>query len=113
MSHLLRSHAPISSEAWRVIDEETHDRLIPSLAARRLVDFSGPLGWGYSSTTFGRVTEVEPPVEGLRSAQRVVVPVVELRADFTIARSQLRDLERDARGIDLGSLDEAAERIAR
>ena len=51
MNHLLRSHAPISDSAWGVLDEEARERLTPALAARKLVDFSGPHGWSHSAAT--------------------------------------------------------------
>ena len=54
-NHLLRSHAPISDAAWREIDEEARERLIAALAARKLVDFSGPHGWEHSASPLGRV----------------------------------------------------------
>jgi uncharacterized linocin/CFP29 family protein len=50
MNHLLRSSAPISDVGWEMLDREARERLVPALAARRLVDFSGPLGWGHSAT---------------------------------------------------------------
>ena len=46
MDHLLRQHAPISQTAWSEINEEARQRLTPLLAARRIVDWSGPHGWG-------------------------------------------------------------------
>lgn len=51
MNHLLRSLAPISDAGWALLDEEARERLTPALAARRLVDFAGPLGWERSATT--------------------------------------------------------------
>jgi uncharacterized linocin/CFP29 family protein len=45
VNHLLRDHAPISDAGWRLIDAEARERLLPAMAARRLVDFRGPLGW--------------------------------------------------------------------
>ena len=59
MNHLLRSHAPISDAAWTLLDEEATERLAPALAARKLVDFSGPQGWEYSATNLGR-TKPDP-----------------------------------------------------
>jgi uncharacterized linocin/CFP29 family protein len=44
MNHLLCSNAPISDRAWELLDQEARERLEPALGARRLVDFSGPLG---------------------------------------------------------------------
>jgi uncharacterized linocin/CFP29 family protein len=44
MNHLLRSLAPISDAGWELLDREARECLAPALAARKLVDFSGPLG---------------------------------------------------------------------
>jgi uncharacterized linocin/CFP29 family protein len=53
MDHLLRSVAPITEAVWELLDREARDRLSPALAARRLVDFSGPHGWQHSATNLG------------------------------------------------------------
>ena len=113
MNHLLREAAPITEAGWNELDREARERLEPALAARKLVDFSGPLGWEYSATNLGRIRELPgAPAGGVRAAQRVVLPIAELRADFTISRAELRALERGAAGIELAPLDEAARRIA-
>ena len=113
MSHLLREHAPITEATWREIDEEAREQLRPALAARRLVDFGGPHGWEYSATNIGRVVALsDRPGEGVEAAQRRVLPVVELRAPFQLARSELRDADRGAEDVDFDALDEAAHRIA-
>ena len=36
-----------------MLDDEARERLTPALAARKLVDFSGPHGWDYSATNLG------------------------------------------------------------
>jgi uncharacterized linocin/CFP29 family protein len=113
MNHLLRSHAPISELAWKQLDDEARERLEPALGARKLVDFSGPLGWQHSATDLGRTAPLEDSqVEGVSALRRQVLPLVELRADFSIARSELRDIDRGALDADLGSLDDAAHQIA-
>ena len=113
MSHLLREHAPITEESWARIDEEARERLTPALAARKLVDFTGPLGWQHSATNLGRTQKVaKAPAKGVTAAQRQVLPLVELRAPFSIARSELKAADRGAEDADLGSLDEAAHQIA-
>jgi uncharacterized linocin/CFP29 family protein len=113
MSHLLRSNAPITESDWGLIDEEASSRLHVGLAARRLVDFSGPRGWTYSATNLGRVSTLAgAPAEGVSGNQRRVLPLVELRADFTIAREELRAAERGAEDVDLEALDEAALNMA-
>jgi uncharacterized linocin/CFP29 family protein len=112
MNHLLRSYAPISDEGWSELDREVRERLLPGLAARKLVDFSGPSGWEHSSVDLGRVTDIDAPAEGLKAAQRRVLPLAELRAGFSVSRSELRDLDRGAVDLDLSSVDSAARRIA-
>lgn len=112
MSHLLREHAPIAEIGWRTIDDEARERLLPGLAGRRLVDFSGPHGWEYSATNLGRVEEVDmSAIEGVDATRRVVLPLVELRARFTVSREELRAGDRGARDIDFRDLDAAAQRI--
>src|SRR5262249_35848270 len=85
-----------------------------SLAARKLVDFAGPKGWQHSATALGRTHALaDAPVEGVSAAQRRVLPTVEVRAAFSVARSELYDADRGAADIELGALDEAAHQIPR
>jgi uncharacterized linocin/CFP29 family protein len=113
MSHLLREHAPITAAGWAEIDDEARERLAPGLAARRLVDFSGPHGWERSAINLGRVEALaDPPGEGLDAARRRVLPLVELRAAFSLSRSELADIDRGADDADLDPLDAAARRLA-
>ncbi len=44
MNLLLRELAPINAKAWEQIEEEAKRTLQLKLAARKLVDFHGPLG---------------------------------------------------------------------
>ncbi len=113
MNHLLRPHAPITEKGWDQIDEEGRQRLVPALAARKLVDFSGPLGWQHSSTNLGRTKPIDgAPAGGLVARQRQVLGLVELRADFTVSREDVLDADRGAADIDFAGLDEAARQIA-
>jgi uncharacterized linocin/CFP29 family protein len=113
MNHLLRSLAPISEAGWRLLDDEARERLGPALAARKLVDFSGPHGWQHSATNLGRTSALESaPGEGVSGRRRRVLPIVELRADFELSRSELADHDRGADDADLKALDSAAHRIA-
>jgi uncharacterized linocin/CFP29 family protein len=113
MNHLLRAHAPISDGVWNELDEEATQRLTPALAGRKLVDFSGPHGWEYSATTLGRVSALKsPPCKGVSGLQRRVLPLVEVRADFELSRSELRDADRGAEDADYEPLDKAAHQIA-
>jgi uncharacterized linocin/CFP29 family protein len=113
MNHLLRGHAPLSDASWLLLDDEARERLSGPLGARRMVDFSGPHGWAHSATNLGRADKVEAPDgEGVSALQRRVLPLVELRSDFAISRSELADGDRGAVDVDLAPLDEAARRIA-
>lgn len=113
MNHLLRSHAPISDAGWELLDQEARDRLAPALAARKLVDFSGPHGWQHSATNLGRVGPVgSAPCEQVSGLQRRVLPLIEVRAGFEVSRSELRDAERGADDADLAQLDRAAHQMA-
>ena len=113
MNHLLRGHAPLSAGNWKLLDDEARERLQGALAARRLVDFSGPHGWGHSATNLGRTTPIATaPCEGVAAAQRRILPLAELRAEFSVSLSELRDDDRGAPDADLESLDRAARQIA-
>jgi uncharacterized linocin/CFP29 family protein len=113
MNHLLRSHAPISDTSWTSLDREARERLAPALAARKLVDFSGPHGWEHSATNLGRTGPLaSAPCEGVSGLKRRVLPLVELRADFELSRAELRDADRGADDADLEQLDKAAHQIA-
>ena len=112
-NHLLREHAPISDSNWKLLDDEARERLSVLLAARKLVDFSGPHGWEYSATNLGRVAGVaKAPCDGVSALQRRVLPLVEVRAEFAISRAELRDDDRGAADADLEPLDRAAHQIA-
>src|ERR1700743_1092329 len=112
MNHLLRGHAPLTDSNWKLLDEEARERLAGPLAARRLVDFIGPQGWEHSATNLGRVEAVEGGEEAVSALQRRVLPLVEVRVDFTVSRAEMRDDDRGAVDADLESLDNAAHQIA-
>jgi uncharacterized linocin/CFP29 family protein len=113
MNHLLRSLAPLSDSSWRLLDDEARERLTVALAARKLVDFSGPHGWRYSATNLGRSTPLaSAPCDGVTGIHRRVLPVVEVRADFEVSLDELRDSDRGAVDADLEGLDKAAHQVA-
>jgi uncharacterized linocin/CFP29 family protein len=114
MNHLFRDLAPVSDAAWAEIEEETKRSLENFLAARRLVDFTGPHGWEASAVTLGTVDSLQlPPVDGIEGSQRRVQPLVELRARFTLQRAELDAIERGHKSPDLDPVHDAARRIAK
>jgi uncharacterized linocin/CFP29 family protein len=112
MNHLLRGHAPLTDSNWKLLDEEARERLAGPLAARRLVDFIGPQGWEHSATNLGRVEAIDAGEKGVGVLRRRVLPLVEVRVDFTVSRAEMRDDDRGAVDVDLESLDNAAHQIA-
>jgi uncharacterized linocin/CFP29 family protein len=112
MNHLHRELAPITDAGWDAIDDEAKSRLPTYLAARKLVDFSGPHGWSYSATDLGRISPISGPSEGVAAAQRRVLPLVELRTEFKVSRVELDDVDRGTNNPDLAELDEAIRQIA-
>jgi uncharacterized linocin/CFP29 family protein len=113
MNHLLRELAPLSSRAWKEVDQEAKTRLETYLAGRKFVDFGGPHGWKHSSTSLGRVRTLgTEPATGVEARQRRVMPFVELRIPFTLSRAAVADLDRGADDVDLESLDAASRQMA-
>jgi uncharacterized linocin/CFP29 family protein len=112
MDHLYRELAPVPVPAWEQMEQEAKSRLVTHLAARKLVDFAGPHGWEHSATDLGRVGVVAGPAEGVAALQRRVLPLVELRADFSVARDELDAADRGASDISFSELDEAVRRLA-
>ena len=114
MNHLFRELAPISKPGWEEIEKEAKRTLRALLAARRLVDFVGPLGWGASDVELGRSEPIEPPPKatGVQARLRRIQPLVELRISFEVSREELAAIDRGARDPDLDSVTAAAREIA-
>ncbi|QBQ56587.1 bacteriocin [Nitrosococcus wardiae] len=110
---LNRDFAPISEKAWEEITGDATRTLKASLAARKLVDFSGPHGWTKSAVPMGRV-DLLPDIggQGVRALIRQVQPLVELRASFTLKRDEIDAIGRGAEDANLEPLIEAAQHLA-
>lgn len=112
MSHMHRELAPISDTAWQEIEKEATRTLRTFLAARQVVDFSGPHGWDYSADSLGRLERVTGPVDGVEAGVRVVQPLVELRHVFSMSRADIDDIDRGRPDPNLRVVVEAAKRAA-
>jgi uncharacterized linocin/CFP29 family protein len=111
MDHLLRGLAPIGEEGWREIDAEAARTLRRTLAGRRLVDFTGPLGWAASAIGRGRARDVSVG-DGVRARLRQPQPLVEIDVPFRLSRAEVDAIERGARDADLGAVVHAARTAA-
>jgi uncharacterized linocin/CFP29 family protein len=112
MNHLQRELAPISGTGWAEIEKEAKRTLKTTLAARRLVDFVGPKGWDTGAIATGRSEAIDPPSDEVSARLRRVLPLVELRAGFTLHRSELDAIDRGAKDPDLDPVIAAARAIA-
>jgi uncharacterized linocin/CFP29 family protein len=112
MNNLHRELAPISDEAWAQIEQEAARTFKRHLAGRRLVDVHGPSGSGFSAVGTGRLRDIEPPGEGVTARQRLIKPVVELRAPFTLSREEIDDVERGAQDSNWQPVKDAARQVA-
>lgn len=111
--HLRRALAPISASAWARIDDEATRTLRHFLAARALIDFSGPRGWEHAAEATGRTRPAVPsPADGLVASVRGVQPLIEMRAPFELARLELDGVDRGAPEPDLTALQDAAQLAA-
>lgn len=114
MSTLNRKLAPLSSAAWEAIEDEARDVFKTVLAARKLVDFRGPLGWTTSAVDTGRIEDVDLQApSNVEVRLRRVQPMVELRRVFKIARSEIEAIDRGADDADLDAVVEAAQALAK
>ena len=112
MNNLYRELAPISAEAWASLEEEAKRTFALHVAARRVVDVSGPDGVTLAGVGTGRLTTIEAPGEGITAGLYAWRPVVELRVPFTLDREQIDSVERGALAPDWQPVKDAAKTIA-
>jgi uncharacterized linocin/CFP29 family protein len=113
MDHLHRELAPISDRAWELIEAEATRTIRHFLAARSVIDFTGPLGWDHAGQPTGRLQLSLPQlVDGVAGELRAVQPLVELRTPFEVARDEIDAADRGAPDADLSTVVDAARRAA-
>jgi len=112
MLNLRRNEAPLSNAAWSEIDAEAKRVLELHLAARKLVDFRGPLGWARSGISVGRADDAQSPNDGVKASLRRVQPLVELRVELSVSRIEMENVDRGAADADLDPVIEAAKKLA-
>lgn len=113
MNELRRELAPLSSGAWEEIEEEAKRTLKRTLAARKLVDFVGPLGWDVSAVGLGRTERVATdPQPGVQARLRLSQPMVEFFAPFQLDRREMETIGRGAKDADLQPVKDAARAMA-
>ncbi|MGD2141263.1 MAG: family 1 encapsulin nanocompartment shell protein [Burkholderiales bacterium] len=112
MNDLQRALAPVSEAAWTEIENEARSTLRDMLAARKLIDFHGPLTWEFSAVDEGRAEKLATPGAGIEARLRRVQPLVEMRVPFSLKREELEAVARGAHDPDLDAVREAAQLAA-
>ncbi len=112
MNNLHRELAPISEQAWAQIDQEASRTLKRYLAARHVVDVSGPKGLDFAAVGTGHLRKLEAPADGVHAAQREAKALVELRVPFELTREAIDDVGRGATDSNWQPVKEAARKIA-
>ena len=113
MNNLRRELAPISTAAWKEIDDEATRVLKLKLAGRKLVDFNGQRGPDAAAVSTGRREPLSrPPAAGVEATRRQVLPLIELRSYFDLSRDELDAVEQGAKDPELQPLIDAAAQIA-
>lgn len=112
MNNLHRELAPISGQAWELIEQEASRTLKRHLASRKVVDVIGPKGIELSGVGTGHVASIASLVEGVSAVQREVKALIELRVPFELSREELDSVERGGEDPDLQPLKTAARNLA-
>jgi uncharacterized linocin/CFP29 family protein len=110
---LRKSLAPVTNEAWKAIENQAALTLRGNLSARSVVDFSGPHGWEFAAVNLGRVRiPAKQTKAGIGWGIREVLPLIEIRAPFTLDLMELDSVSRGAKNPELAAVEKAAERAA-
>jgi len=106
-----RSSAPIAPAVWGALEDDVRDALKQHMVGRRIVDFDGPRGLTHAALNLGTV-EPREIAEGLTTGLRTVLPLLEVRVPFEIARAAFDARERGAPDLDDEPALDAARRLA-
>ena len=89
MNNLKRELAPISTAAWKEIDDEASRVLKLKLAGRKLVDFDGPLGPTAAAVNTGRREPLSSaPAPDVEASRRQALSLIDLRSYFELSREE-------------------------
>jgi uncharacterized linocin/CFP29 family protein len=112
VNNLHRELAPVSDAAWASIEAEARRTFQLHVAARRVVDVSGPAGPDLSSVGTGHLETIQAPADGVSARLRTSQQLVEFRVPFTLSRQDVDDVERGAQDPDWQPVKDAARKIA-
>jgi uncharacterized linocin/CFP29 family protein len=112
MNNLYRDLAPVTEVAWAEIELEATRTFKRHIAGRRVVDVSEPGGPVTAAVSTGRLIDVKAPTDGVVAHLRASKSLVRLRVPFTLARSEIDDVERGSQDSDWDPVKAAAKKLA-
>lgn len=112
MNNLYRGLAPITEVAWAEIELEAARTFKRHIAGRRVVDVSEPGGPATAAVSTGHLLDLTSPGDGVVAHLRASRPLVRLRVPFTVARTDIDDVERGSQDSDWDPVKDAAKRLA-
>ena len=112
MNNLYRGLAPITEVAWAEIELEAARTFKRHIAGRRVVDVSEPGGPATAAVSTGHLLDLTSPGDGVAAHLRASKPLVRLRVPFTVARTDVDDVERGSQDSDWDPVKDAAKRLA-
>lgn len=112
MNNLYRGLAPITEVAWAEIELEAARTFKRHIAGRRVVDVSEPGGPATAAVSTGHLLDLTSPGDGVVAHLRASKPLVRLRVPFTVARTDIDDVERGSQDSDWDPVKDAAKKLA-
>ncbi len=108
MNILRKSHAPITEEAWDIINDQAKKVFNSILSARRFVDVDGPKGLNFEAVALGRLDVSENQKGKIKYGINKVLPLIETRSPFSLELWELDNAARGAKDLNLDAMEEAA-----
>jgi len=97
MNLLRKEFAPLSENAWELINDAAKDTLLANLSARKFCDVKGPYGINYTSVNLGRLNVPNgQKQDDVNIGIFEIMPLVEARKMFVLNIWELDNLERGA-----------------
>ena len=112
MNNLYRELAPITEAAWAEIETEATRTFKRHIAGRRVVDVSDPGGPVTAAVSTGHLRRRRAARRRRDRPLRESKPLVRLRVPFTVARTDVDDVERGSQDSDWDPVKEAAKKLA-
>ncbi|MGD9596012.1 MAG: family 1 encapsulin nanocompartment shell protein [Wolinella sp.] len=111
MDILRRENAQFPASIWSAIEKEAGLVFGKHLTGRKVVDFKGGLGIGFSSLPTGRVISSKEKLGEASVGVRMNTPVIELKIPFSFPESEVEAILREANAFDISSIEKAAKKV--